>query len=183
MPEDRDVAEQFLKGNQKTIEEIYRVSYDNVEKYIKANGGSSQDAEDIFHSSLVQIYEKLKSGKTKIKSFHDYVFIVCRNLWRREKAKSRVTDSDVVTLLSEEHDQTRFSIESEQWELYNEKLNLLSENCKKLLKMIFDRKTYTEIVDHFSYSTQSVARQRVFKCKAKLVQLISSDIRFTRLKA
>lgn len=181
--DDQEIAEQFLIGNQKIIQEIYSESFENVENYILSKGGSSADAEDIFHSALMQIYVKLKEEKIKINSFHNYVFIICRNLWRREKSKSRVTNTDEFPLLSEEQDQTRFSIESEQWELYSEKLNQLSDNCKTLLRMMFDKKTYAQIVDYFSYASQTVARQRVFKCKARLVQLISSDARYIRLKS
>ena len=75
-----------------------------------------------------------------------------------------------------------FYLEQNQWELYQEKFKLLSTNCKNILQMIFDKQSYETIIKKFGYNSKLVARQRVFKCKSRLVQLIKKDNRYTRLK-
>jgi len=50
------------------------------------------------------------------------------------------------------------------------------------LNMIFEKKSYSEIVLKYSYASQTVARQRVFKCKSRLAKLIKEDFRFSKLK-
>ena len=48
--------------------------------------------------------------------------------------------------------------------------------------MVLEKIPYEEIVEAFGYASSTVARQRVFKCKAKLVQLIKFDKRYKNLK-
>ncbi len=177
-----DFIRQFLEGNPKILDGIYKNSFKYVSHYVTSRDGTMKDAEDIFHNALILIYVKLKEGKINIKTFDNYLFTVCKNLWKRENAKHRVTKLDVVPLVSEEFDKAAFYLEHSQWELYKEKFELLSKQCKEILTMVFQKKSYQEIVNKYSYSSQTVARQRVFKCKTRLGKLIKEDIRFSKLK-
>ncbi|GAB5398443.1 MAG: hypothetical protein Aureis2KO_00280 [Aureisphaera sp.] len=147
-----------------------------------SHNGSKAEAEDIFHNALVTLFVKLKNKELQIQSFDSYLFTICRNLWRRECSKNRVTNIDSIPLVDESVDLAKFSLEQNQWDLYREKFSELSENCRKLLGMTFKKVAYKEIVAFFSYASETVARQRVFKCKSRLVQLIKRDPRYLRLK-
>ncbi len=182
MQNDKSFIKGFLEGNPKILQNIYDNSYSYVEYYVVSRGGFKKDAEDIFHNALLLIYVKLKEEKITIQKFDNYLFTVCRNLWRRENKKKRVTNIDSIPLVSEELDMATFYLENEQWELYHEKFKLISKQCKEILKMLFDKKTYDEIVQKYAYASKIVARQRVFKCKKRLIQLIKQDKRYTRLK-
>lgn len=74
------------------------------------------------------------------------------------------------------------TFEQERWELFTEVLEAISENCKKILKLFFAKVSYERIVKEMGYNSETVARQRVFKCKAKLTQTITSDYRYNSLK-
>ena len=41
---------------------------------------------------------------------------------------------------------------------------------------------YKIIADELEYANENVVRQRVFKCKNKLIELIKKDARFKELK-
>ena len=73
-------------------------------------------------------------------------------------------------------------MEQKRYELFKEKLNLISENCKKILALYFAKTSYADIVKIGEYNSETVARQRVFKCKKKLTDLIKADDRFKNLK-
>ena len=47
--------------------------------------------------------------------------------------------------------------------------------------MSFAKVGYQKIVEAFNYASQVVARQRVFKCKNRLISLIKKDERFKSL--
>jgi len=177
-----DFIRQFLEGDTKLLNSIYINSFKYVAHYITSRDGTQKDAEDIFHNALILIYVKLKEGKLNIKTFDNYLFTVCKNLWKRENTKYRVTKTNVTPLVSEELDKAAFYLEHSQWELYKEKFELLSVQCKEILTMVFQKKSYTEIVNKYSYNSQTVARQRVFKCKTRLSKLIKEDLRFSKLK-
>ncbi|MDC8002458.1 sigma-70 family RNA polymerase sigma factor [Aureisphaera galaxeae] len=172
----------FLGGEPDILRKIYSQSFPTVRGYIMSRNGSKAEAEDIFHNALVTLYVKLKNDELQIQSFESYLFTMCRNMWRRERSKNRVTNLDTIPLVDESVDMAKFSIEQSQWDLYQEKFKELSENCRKLLGMTFKKIAYKEIVTFFNYASETVARQRVFKCKSRLLQLIKRDPRYLRLK-
>ena len=180
-PED-PMIEGFLKGDPKILGKIYDQTFSVVFRYIEGRGGSYAEAEDIFQNALITLFVKLKHHQLKVQSFEAYLFTICRNLWRKESVKKRVTNSYTATLLDEALDLAKFSIEQSQWDLYKEKFNALTENCKKLLSLLFQKVSYKEIVISFGYSSETVARQRAFKCKARLIHLIKNDPKYLRLK-
>ena len=174
--------EGFLNGKSDIFKKLYTESFPGVKRYIIGRGGSKEAAEDIFHNALVTLFVKLKNDELQIQSFNNYLFTICKNLWKRECSKNRVTNLSSIPLMNEDVDLARFSIEQKQWDLYQEKLKELSENCRKLLLMSFKKIAYKEIVAIFNYASETVARQRVFKCKSRLIKLIKKDSRYLRLK-
>ena len=172
----------FLNGKPDIFNKLYTESFPAVQRYIVSRGGFKATAEDIFHNALVTLFVKLKNEELHIQSFNSYLFTVCKNLWRRECSQNRVTNLPSTPLMDEAVDLAKFSIEQKQWDLYQEKLKELSENCRKLLLLSFKKIAYKEIVKTFNYASETVARQRVFKCKSRLTKLIKKDSRYLRLK-
>lgn len=178
----------FLEGlvnnDEKVVRDIYKNSFYQVLSFISKNKGTKTDAEDIFQSALLQLAVRYKKNKFNIRSnFQAYLLTVCKNLWRRElnKSKSVVTNHRVIELNNKDEDIALSILEQERWELFNEYIEQLSKNCLKVMTLFFKRISYAEMVNVFGYNSETVARQRVFKCKAKLKDMIKSDSRFKAL--
>jgi RNA polymerase sigma factor (sigma-70 family) len=183
MSNDASLIEGLCAGEKTVLKEIYDRFFVKVKTFVLQNKGAVSDAEDVFHNALIQLYVRLKKRELTIKSsFEAYLFTTCKNLWRRELNKKRVTKAKVVELEDKETENAFALLEQEQWELYIEKFQLLSENCRKILTLLFNGTSYDEIVSTFSYASKVVARQRVFKCKAKLTKLIQEDVKFSKIK-
>ncbi|PKH50682.1 RNA polymerase subunit sigma [Tenacibaculum sp. Bg11-29] len=179
----------FLKalvdGDSRKIILIYNENYTSVKKFVLQNKGGIADAEDVFQKALLQITVRYKKEKFKINtSFNAYLFTVCKNLWRRElnKSKNKVTNTEIIELVSEDQDNSLAYLELKRQELFVEKLGEISENCKKVLTLFFAKTPYAEIVNSTDYSSETVVRQRVFKCKKKLTELIKKDVKYNSLK-
>jgi RNA polymerase sigma factor (sigma-70 family) len=179
----------FLKalvdGDSKKIIHIYEENFISVKKFVLQNSGGIADAEDIFQKALLQITVRYKREAFQINTnFNAYLYTVCKNLWRRElnKSKKKVTNDEVVELVSEERDSSLAYLELKRQELFVDKLSEISENCKKILTLFFAKTPYAEIVESTDYSSEVVVRQRVFKCKKKLTELIKSDKKYNSLK-
>lgn len=178
----------FLEGlvnnDEKVVKEIYNSSFYKVFSFISKNKGTKTDAEDIFQNALLQLAVRYKKEKFDIRSnFKAYLMTVCKNLWRRElnKSKSLVTNQEVIELKNDNDAIALSALEQQRWELFNEYIERLSENCLKVMTLFFKRISYSEMVEIFGYNSETVARQRVFKCKAKLKDMIKSDSRFKSL--
>ncbi len=184
MKDNFDHLNTLLQGNSKYIQKVYEKNFPLVKRFVFQNRGKQEDAEDIFQKALLQIIVRYKKDKFIIKtSFEAYLFTVCKNLWRRElnKSKNKVTKKGILELESEEHDFAMAILEQKRWELFTENLELISNNCKKILKLFFAKVPYKRIVEELQYNSELVARQRVFKCKAKLKDLIKKDKRYESL--
>ena len=48
--------------------------------------------------------------------------------------------------------------------------------------MFFAKVPYADMVKTMNYNSETVARQRVFKCKTKLTDIIKKDNRYKSLK-
>ncbi len=174
----------LVNGDSKIISNIYKENFTPVKKFVLQNSGDTADAEDVFQKALLQITVRYKKEAFQINTnFNGYLYTVCKNLWRRElnKSKKKVTNNEVVELVSEERDSSLAYLELKRQELFVEKLGEISENCKKILTLFFAKTPYAEIVESTDYGSETVVRQRVFKCKKKLTELIKKDIKYNSL--
>lgn len=176
--------EALLNNNSKVIKVIYEENLYKVKSFVLKNKGQGQDAEDIFQKALLQLAVRYKKEKFVINTtFEAYLFTVCKNLWRRElnKSKIKVTNNDFIEPKDDNEDIALAVLEQKRWELFTESLDLISENCKQILKLYFNKSSYADMMMKFRYNSETVVRQRVFKCKNKLKELVKKDKRFNSL--
>jgi len=182
---ENDHLQNLAEGNKQTIKELYTTVFPKVASFILTNKGNHSDAEDIFQKALLQLIARYKTKAFVVESsFEGYFYTVCKNLWRRElnKQKRIVTNDEVVERSKEVEDMTMATLEQEKWDLFQEKLAQLSDNCKQLLQLFFQKVPYKEIVDKLSYNSDNVVRQRIFNCKSQLTKLIKGDSRYNEIK-
>lgn len=175
----------LLSSNSQVVTDIYKENFYKVKLFILKNNGKQEDAEDIFQKALLQLAVRYKKEKFVINtSFEAYLFTVCKNLWRRElnKSKNKVTKHSFIEPKDDNEDIALAVLEQKRWELFTESLERISDNCKQILKLFFAKMSYADIMKKFDYNSETVVRQRVFKCKNKLKELIVKDKRFSSLK-
>lgn len=173
--------EALLTGNSSIVNKIYSKIYPKILSYIRNNKGDAEEAMDIFQEALMYIIITQKEKRTEILNFEAYLFVVCRNIWKK-KLTNRVIQTDVVTLVDKDTDLAQFIVEQKYLDLYTAKFDLLSENCKEILSVYFNGATYEEIASDNDYASINTVRQRVFKCRAKLIELIKEDQEFQQLR-
>ncbi|WP_299336036.1 sigma-70 family RNA polymerase sigma factor [uncultured Psychroserpens sp.] len=174
----------LINNSESIVVEIYKEMFPKVLRFVVNNKGQSLDAEDIFQKALLQLAVRYKKERFTVhSSFEAYFFTVCKNLWRRElnKSKNKVTKYELGELKDDSTDIAMAVLEQKRWELYKECLELISDKCKQVLKLYFNKVSYADIVNKIGYNTETVARQSVFKCKNKLKQLVQADKRFVLL--
>lgn len=177
--------EGLISKDEKIILEIYEIVFPRVLKFVKTNSGNSFDAEDVFQKALMQIMARLEVKRFEITSaFESYLFVACKNLWRKEliKMKREVTNYTLIEPQDEHRSLAISALEQERWEFFQDMILKLSDNCKTILDKFFNKIPYKQIALELGYADESVVRQRVFKCKKKLTELIRSNSRYNELK-
>jgi RNA polymerase sigma factor (sigma-70 family) len=184
MTKNSEYLEALVKGDSVIIETIYANNLNKVISFVLKNNGAIDDAKDVFQKALLQLAVRYKREPFEIRTeFDAYLFTVCKNLWRRElnKAKYRVTKFDSLEPKDEANDIALAVLDQQRWELFQEALNRLSNNCQEVLKLFFNKVSYEQIVQTFNYSSETVARQRVFKCKKKLIGFVKENANYKSL--
>lgn len=168
------------------VEDIYAQFLPQVISFVMRNQGSRDDARDIFNLVIYQLTARLEREDIEIRStFEGYLFTACKNMWRRNLKKierERVTQDTVRELYYEEREMVQSTLEQEKWDLFREKLETLSDNCKSVLQMFFKKMSSKAIMEELDYASETTVRQRIFKCKKQLTRLVRDDSRYDELK-
>lgn len=172
--------------DRKIVEDIYTQFLPSVISFVMKNSGNREDARDVFNLVIYQMTARLEREDFEIKStFEGYLFTACKNMWRRQLKKierERVTEGTVRELYYREQEMVQSTLEQEKWDLFQEMLDTLTENCRVILQLFFNKMSSREIMDKLKYASETTVRQRIFKCKTQLTKLIQNDKRYAELK-
>lgn len=167
------------------IRELYRAFLPRISRFIQLNGGSADDAKDIFQDALVIIYKKSKAPDFELTSqFYTLLYGVCRNLWGNQLQKKSRTE---VSLTDDHKFQLSTDIlkeieAAEEQRLFWDAFRKLGKDCQQLLKLFFAKEKMEAIAQKLNLSSISYAKKKKFKCKEKLVNLIKADRRYPELR-
>ncbi|MEM9847856.1 MAG: sigma-70 family RNA polymerase sigma factor [Bacteroidota bacterium] len=172
---------QYIKGIAENdfavLENIYAHSLPEVVKYVKKNSGNIEDAKDVFQEGILVIFKKVNtSNLTLTTSFHIFLFSVCKRIWLkklRKKGQKEVTFNDFLEFDVEDDIEAQF-LKTQKWHLFNQKFQELAEECQRVLKLWFNRKSTKEIASAMNY-TEEYAKRKKYKCKNTLAAKVKND--------
>lgn len=174
---DTDYLKGIASNNYKILQQIYRESLPEVTKYVKRNSGTADDAKDVFQEGILVIFRKVSNNSLELTtSFHVYLFSVCRRIWLKKlkkKGDKSVTFEDSGEY-SYEEDFEEYFLRTRKWKLFNQKFQLLADECQKVLRMLFNGHSSKEIGITMGY-TEEYAKRKKYKCKISLAELIKKD--------
>lgn len=177
--------EGFRNGDKALLQSIYSDLFPMLKRWILSNSGTSQDAEDIFHNTLVAVYRNCQRPDFSIEcDLNIYLFAVGKKLWLQKLRRKKVENRYEASIPKDPHENNIENLieESEILELYGEYFNQLGEECRKLLKFVFEGKSMKEIAELLNFNNEAHARKNKFRCKNKLIDMISKDPRYKELK-
>ena len=165
------------------LKRIYKESLPEVIKYVKRNSGTEDDGKDVFQEGIIVIFQKASEGSLELTtSFHNFLFTVCKRIWLkklRKRTGQKVPFDEVLEYMDEDDLEAAF-LKSQKWELFNKRFMDLSEECRQVLKMLFNKVSGKEIAEKMGY-TEDYAKRKKYKCKQSLADLIKSDPNYKQL--
>lgn len=180
------IVEAIKNGDQqKLLKELYKTVLPKVRAYIMKNSGSEDEANDMFQDAVVVWYKQLKSNQLEIKqSLEAYLFTIAKNLWiNKAKRDARIHFTDEVkedkaltantlsTLISAEREKAVMGV-----------LNQLGERCAQLLNYVFYQDySLAEVTELMGFSSAEVTHTTHYRCKKKLMDLVSDNNSFKNL--
>jgi RNA polymerase sigma factor (sigma-70 family) len=169
------------KDLDKAILYIYQQYSDTVSSFITYNGGSTQDAEDIFQETVVAFIDIVQKGKYRMEaSIKTFLVSIAKNIWYNEiKKKERSGFREKLyenNRATNELDVSHFISDREVKQELRSLLDKLGESCRKILILFYyENLSMKEIVDHLHYDNEQVVRNKKYKCLQQLTGLIKDN--------
>jgi RNA polymerase sigma factor (sigma-70 family) len=177
------LAEYAMSGRTAT-EKIYDRHFKIISGWILKNGGSADDAADVFQESMVILYEKVQNEDFRLScKIGTYLFAISKNLWykkiERQAKQPGYLPANTGTdegFDKEYEDDLNVHMEREMhYEQLNTALDQLGEPCRSLLKAFYHHdKSMMEISEEFGYTNPDNAKTQKYKCLARLRKIFYS---------
>ncbi|MDL2228029.1 hypothetical protein LJC25_00385 [Bacteroidales bacterium OttesenSCG-928-K03] len=158
---------------QRIESDLYYIVFPSVEKYVLANSGTTQDAQDVFQDALIIFLKKLESNVVFSCKTSTYLFAVAKNLWLQKLANKRRFPQVNSNIACEQTNEYEIYLNQEEKEKIQELYELLIIKCK-----VNFGKDFMEIVA----STNKETRKLRWQYKQKLAKVIKTYPEFKKLK-
>ena len=161
----------------------YKEYFPLVRFLIIENGGSGEDAEDIFQDGIIILYNKISLNQlTLTSSFKTYMYSVCRNLWlqklhKRKAIYDQLTDVDDFIDLPNDLFLEASIEEAELHRIIQIHFLSLPKDCQKVLRLFIKNIPLREIAGIMGFKTENYAKTRKYLCKQDLKKRIADDPR------
>jgi len=155
---------------------VYEKGFRMVSSFIRKNGGTEDEALDIFQDTVIIFYKHLQENRfRKESSIATYLYSIARNLWYLQlRKKNRIQYQEEV----EDQEDLAVELDSEKIsivDMIGELLEQLDAECKKTLKMFyFQKNSMSEIQNEFGLSSEQSAKTKKYRCMKKLEELFVS---------
>ncbi len=161
---------------ERAVRFLYHTHFANLDKYIRRNSGTHQDAEDYFHETLVVFIELVRQGKFRgHSSIKTLLYAIMRNLWCNElkrRNRAQLSGKEFFEKLEKTtyHPHQHFPHEREVQML--ELMELLQDNYRKVLMLYYyEEMPMKQIFKVMGYKSEQVARNMKCKGMKKLHEL------------
>ena len=180
---DEAIVEGLRLRSDYIINFIYREYFPLIKFLITENGGSEEDAEDIFQDGIIIIYNKINLNQLILtSSFKTFLYSVCRNLWlqklnKRKAIFDRLSDVEEYLEVPEDVLTEATYTEVELHRIIQLHFLSLTEDCQKVLRLFTKNVSIREIAEIMGFKTENYAKTRKYLCKEELKKRIANDPR------
>ncbi len=143
---------------------LYSEYFPSVMKHILQNSGSNEDAEDIFHDTVLIFLQKIRQPEFVLtSSLKTYLFAIARNLWLKKLKK----DKQLPTSALPEHvpfvDDYDGTIDSSY--KVDILLTRITLHCRRVIKAIFIYRVSMEsLMQKMGWKNRHTAANQQYKC-------------------
>lgn len=154
-----------------------------VHRHVLENGGSRQDAQDIFQEALVLLDRNVREGRFEGRSMLSTYFVAIAK-WRWvtiRRQQGRYTDLAPAHYDAEVESPEAETIRTEYRELFQEALGQIGDRCRQLLQLYQLDHSMEEIAARMQYSNADVAKKEAYRCRLRFRELLETNPAFASL--
>ena len=171
------LVEALRSKDDKVLKLVYRQHYATITNMVINNGGSLQEAKDVYQDAVIVLYEKLQDHQFELNCLiKTFLYSVSRNIWLkqlkvRRKFEGPITDTEALSGSIWD-----LSIDKEdQYQAMNLALEALGVPCNSIMRDFYIHKSsMEEITEKFGYTNTDNAKNQKYKCLKRLKKLFFS---------
>lgn len=181
---DEAILEGIKLKSQFIVSYLYEELFPGLLKFIMANSGSEEDAEDIFQESLIVVYQKMAHPEFELtSSFKSYFYGVSKMLWLRRLSDVSSSEESLdinqifsSTEIAEDDVARELQIDTDilKHGLYQKYFMQLGSECQEILKLAMKKVSVKEISEKTGF-TPNYIKSRRSACRKKLIKQIKED--------
>ena len=166
-PSDQAVLTQLKANEPAGFTFLYQHSYPAVERYVRQNQGTTDEANDVFQDTLLILMANIKEPDFQLTaSLKTYVFSISKHLWLKHvKQKTRHVPMDTDALVEKPDESPSGSAIASVFDLMGRILSSVTARCLTLLTaLFFQKKSIDTLVGEAGYANRHTAQNQKYKC-------------------
>jgi len=182
---DKEITEGIASDKNDVLNYVYEEMFPYVESYVFQQGGSKEQAQDLFQEAMIIIYKKVISGSLTLHcKFSTFLFAVCKRIWIQDRKKYflRLTKLKEMQFVSESEGPYGRDSGIDAKELFDKHFQRLGPDCQQILKMYFNGVRIDEIREVMGINTIHHASDKKYRCKKSLIEMIKADPLFRKFR-
>ena len=170
---DQEILNGLLSNNSKIIEVIYDKYFNLIFHFIRNNGGSLDEAKDIFQDTILILYDKVHFEEFELTcQLKTFIYSICKNLWLKKLNQQKRATKAGFDMNNHEIEGINMEIlikKEKDFYNMNYALKKIGEPCKSLIEAYYFKKMdMQEIANQFKYSNADTAKNQKYKCLNRL---------------
>ena len=160
---DREIIESLRSRDGDVVKYLFQRYMPVIRHLVLGNGGTSDDAQDIFQEGLMIILEKVdEKSFTLTSKFITLLYCICSNLWKMTLNKRKAADNYIRReAVFEEEPGVEANMDNELYQrIFAEAFDSLEEACKKILKLSWSGMSPTEISEKLGVTYGYVLKKK-----------------------
>ena len=174
------LADAFLNNKELLLKEFYIAEYPKTKYYILKNGGTTENAKDIYQEAFFACWKKLSAEKSNPKNkaeIEAYLFTAAKNKWidqLRVSGKKKIVsiDEKVHHLQADETSPiTEVQEDEKQLKVTLAAFENLGQACKDILTQFYFHKMSMKAIAESLGLEEASAKNKKYRCIQKLKEL------------
>jgi len=183
--EENRLIRSLANDKQDAFQQVYKDCFPMVTRSLQNMKAEPFEAEEIFHASLLVLYEKAKQPtfvlSCKISTF---LVAVARKKWLKQLEQNKrltIKESEYARMHENDNASALFDIKSireqeEKLAILNKAMAELGSPCEELIHAFYiDRMSMKAIAEKFEYTNADNAKTQKHKCLKRLKRLFFND--------
>lgn len=174
---EEEVILALRSGDERVLKIVYRQHYPQIANMVINNGGSVQEAKDIYQETIIIFYEKLLDEAFELTCrISTFLYSISKRLWLKQlQFKNRFTDEFHETGEDAALNWAEVGSNEDQYTALQQALESIGEPCRTILKDFYMHSaSMEEITEKFGYTNSDNAKTQKYKCLKRLKKIFFS---------